>query len=207
VGVITIAVLLLALVGIAAFFVLRPPAAVQTAQTNSNEGKAATNKKEASPDTSANDTPLVAQPGADSPFKITATASSVRLAVQANTYFAANAMDNRRATAWIEGAEGAGIGEWIRFDFDREVKLHRILILPGYFKSPEIWRENNRLAAATVYFSDGSSRDLSFSDRMESQKFDVGPVKTKFVRLVIKQVYYGSDPDTAVSEVAFEWEP
>jgi hypothetical protein len=24
---------------------------------------------------------------------------------------------------------------------------------------------------------------------------------------VIKSVYYGSDPDTALSEVAFEWEP
>jgi len=25
--------------------------------------------------------------------------------------------------------------------------------------------------------------------------------------LVIKSVYYGPDPDTALSEVAFEWEP
>jgi F5/8 type C domain len=207
VGVIAIAVLLLALVGIAAFFVLRQPGGVQTAQTNSNEAKPGASKKETSPDTNASDTPLTAQPTTDSPLKITATASSVRLAVQANTYFAANAMDNKRSTAWIEGADDGGIGEWIRFDFDREVKLHRILILPGYFKNPEIWRQNNRLAAATVYFSDGTSRDLTFSDRMESQKFDVGVVKTKFVRIVIKQIYPGPDPDTAVSEVAFEWEP
>jgi hypothetical protein len=42
---------------------------------------------------------------------------------------------------------------------------------------------------------------------MDSQKTDVGSVRTKWVRFVIKSVYYGTDPDTALSEVAFEWEP
>jgi hypothetical protein len=205
VGVIAIALLLLALVGIAAYFVLRQPVGTQTAQTNGNiEQKSATPKKDvqASPDPA--ETPEIRT---NQGLKITADASSVRYAVQSNTYYAANAIDGKRSTAWIEGVDGPGIGEWIRFDFDREVKLHRILVLPGYFKSTDIWKENNRLAAATAYFSDGSSRDLTFSDRMESQKFDVGTVKTKFVRLVIKQVYDGTDPDTAISEIAFEWEP
>jgi hypothetical protein len=102
--------------------------------------------------------------------------------------------------------DGAGLGEWIRFDFDREIVLHRILWQPGYFKSPQIWAENNRLAAVTAYFSDGSSREWIFTDQMESQKVDVGSVRTRWVRFVIKSVYYGSDPDTALSEVAFEWE-
>ena len=59
----------------------------------------------------------------------------------------------------------------------------------------------------TAHFSDGSSREINFSDQMESQKTDLGSVKTKWVRFVIKSVYYGQDPDTALSEVAFEWEP
>jgi len=46
---------------------------------------------------------------------------------------------------------------------------------------------------------------------MESQRVDVGSVKTRWVRLVIGSVYRGTDPgpndDTALSEVAFEWEP
>jgi hypothetical protein len=45
--------------------------------------------------------------------------------VQANTYYAANAIDGKSSTAWIEGAAGPGVGEWIRFDFDREINLHR----------------------------------------------------------------------------------
>ena len=141
---------------------------------------------------------------------ITASASSVRLALQANTYYAANAIDGKRTTAWIEGVDGPGLGEWIRFDFDREINVHRILIQPGYFKSPQIWGENNRLASITAQFSDGTSRELKFADTMESQKIDVGSIRIRWVKLVIKSVYYGSNPgpsdDTGLSEVAFEWD-
>ena len=151
------------------------------------------------------------EPRSATPLKITASASSIRLAVQSNTYYAANAIDGKRSTAWIEGVDGPGIGEWIRFDFDREIVIHRILIQPGYFKSPLIWAENNRLAVLTAQFSDGSSRELPFADSMTSQKADVGAIKTRWVRFVIKSVYHGTTPgstdDTALSEIAFEWEP
>src|SRR5260370_35228735 len=89
----------------------------------------------------------------NTPLKITATASSVRLAVQSNTYYPANAIDGKRSTAWIEGVDGPGIDERIRFDFDREINFHRILIQPGYFKRPLIWGENNRLANVTGVLS------------------------------------------------------
>jgi hypothetical protein len=145
------------------------------------------------------------------PLQITASASSVRLAVQANTYYAANAIDGKSSTAWIEGAVGPGIGEWIRFDFNREINLHRIVIQPGYFKGPQVWAQNNRLAKVSAQFSDGSSRVLTLDDRMESQRFDLGSVKTRWVRIMIGSVYPGSDAgpndDTALSEIAFEWEP
>jgi cytoskeletal protein RodZ len=215
-GVVAIALLLLALVGIAGYFVLRQSGGTESTQTNqsstptvkgasspgnNNQWKNGNEpNNQSSPDTSeaANNTPL----------KITASASSLRLAVQSNTYYAANAIDGKRSTAWIEGdVDGPGLGQWIRFDFDREINLHRILIQPGYFKSPAIWAQNNRIATLTAYFSDGSSRDLNFSDRMDSQKVDIGSVKTRWVKLVVKSVYYGTDPDTAISEIAFEWEP
>jgi len=204
VGVITIAVLLLALVGIAAVFVLR-----QSGEKEPETDRAAVPSTKSPSPGNAKDEPPVSTSPADqpnTPLKITASASSIRLAVQANTYYASNAMDGKRTTAWIEGADGAGLGEWIRFDFDREIVLHRILWQPGYFKSPQIWAENNRLKAVTAYFSDGSSRELTFTDRMESQKVDIGSVRTRWVRFVVKDVFYGSDPDTAVSEVAFEWD-
>ena len=216
-GVIAIALLLLALVGIAGYFVLRQQATSPTVREGSgsptpNREKAAAQKNDPVPtDTRSPDEMSTPEPRAGTPLKITASASSVRLAMQSNTYYAANAIDGRRNTAWIEGVDGPGVGEWIRFDFDREIVIHRILIQPGYFKSPLIWTENNRLAVLTAHFSDGSSRDLSFVDSMTSQKADVGAIKTRWVRFVIKSVYHGTTPgstdDTALSEIAFEWEP
>lgn len=216
VGVIAIAVLLLALVGIAAFFVLRQSGGDESAQANragnANRGSSPTVREGvASPGANNQSSPDTSEPTNTTPLKITASASSMRLAVQSNTYYAANAIDGKRSTAWIEGLDGPGLGEWIRFDFDREINLHRILIQPGYFKSPAIWAENNRIATLTAYFSDGTSRDFSFADRLESQKVDVGSVKTRWVKFVIKSVSHGTNPgstdDTALSEVAFEWGP
>ena len=140
------------------------------------------------------------------PNKITATASSTRPALAGNTYDAGNVLDGRLMTAWVEGAEGPGLGEWIRCDFEREVTLERISIAPGYFKSPQIWARNNRVAAATFYFSGGDSRQFRFPDRMEEQLLELGAVRTSWVRIVINEVYAGADPDTAISQLAFEWE-
>jgi hypothetical protein len=219
--VVAIVVLLVALVGIAAFFVLRQPGGTESGQANrpGDANRGASTPARDGPAINANQgsSPTVREGSSDSrtasdsqsgaPLKITASASSVRLAVQANTYYPANAMDGKRSTAWIEGVDGPGLGEWIRFDFDREIDLHRVVIQPGYFKSPQIWAENNRIATLTASFSDGTSRDLNFSDRMDSQKIDLGSVKTRWVKFTIKSVYYGTDPDTAISEVAFEWGP
>ena len=207
-GVIAIALLLLLLVGIVGFFVIKQSSANQTAQTSSpspTPANGSTSVVKATPD-DRDDSSFSSTSQTGTPLKITASSSSMRLAVQSNTYYASNAIDGKRSTAWIEGAEGPGIGEWIRFDFDREINLHRILIQPGYFKSPQIWAQNNRLATLTAQFSDGSSRQLNFDNRMESQKVDIGSIKTRWVRLTIGSVYYGTDPDTAVSEIAFEWE-
>ena len=142
-----------------------------------------------------------------SPLEIKVTASSVRYSVQTNTYDPANTIDGSKNTAWIEGVDGPGLGEWLRYDFDREINLHRILILPGYFKSQAIWAGNNRISAAAFYFSDGTKRIINFPDRMERQKVDVGSIKTRWVRIELEDFHFGKDPDTAISEVAFEWEP
>jgi hypothetical protein len=203
-----IVLLLIVLVAIAAIYVIQhSPANSNQANTGSPTPYRPTPQPTRTASGDATPTPSVTS----GPLQITASSSSVRLAVQANTYYAANAIDGKSSTAWIEGAAGPGAGEWIRFDFDREINLHRIIVQPGYFKGPQTWAENNRLAKVTLQFSDGSSRVLPFDDRMESQRFDVGSVKTRWVRLVIGSVYEGSNPgpndDTALSEIAFEWEP
>jgi hypothetical protein len=142
------------------------------------------------------------------PLGITATASSERSPESGVTYGPGNVTDQSLATAWDEGVDGPGIGEWVRFDFDREIKLNRIIITPGYFKTPGIWRQNNRLAGATFYFSDGSSRHFTFPDQMVERRLEVGGIRTRWVRLEISDIYPGSvdAEDTPISSLAFDWE-
>lgn len=151
--------------------------------------------------------PSESQPGSTSEIRITATASSVRAPIPTANYKASNAADGRLNTAWIEGAEGPGIGEWIRFDFDRQVELRGLTIAPGYFKSPDIWAQNNRLAAVSLQFSDGTVQRSRFPDRMEQQTLSFGSRKTSWVKILVDEIYFGKDPDTAIGEVSFDFGP
>ena len=213
-GVLAIAVILLVggVLGAAYLFSQRKQnqtAAATGNTTNNNLKESAPSPKQGTSTPIGSDKALTAD-GLNtkgSPLQIKVTASSVRYAVQSNTYDPANTIDGSQATAWIKGKDGPGAGEWVRFDFDREINLHRILILPGYFKSPAIWAANNRISAASFSFSDGTKRVIEFPDRMERQKVDVGSIRTRWVRIELEDFYFGKDPDTAISEVAFEWEP
>lgn len=158
---------------------------------------------------SAASTELRAIPTGAVPLKITVVASSTRLSSEGNTYDPKNVLDGKLSSAWDEGVSGPGIGEWIRFDLDRQIRLTAIRIVPGYFKNAQLWAHNNRLAAATFYFSDGTSRHFVLDDRMAEQSLEVGGVKTSSVRMTIDRVYGGSfdSEDTPISEIAFNWEP
>lgn len=174
----------------------------------SNQSQGASSS--ASPlDSASAPSPTQPRPTAASPaqLSITATASSSRTATSENSYEATNILDRSLRTAWVEGVGGPGIGQWIRCDFDREVKLQRIRIAPGYFKNSRVWLHNNRLARATFYFSDGSSRPFTFPDRMEEQQLEVGEISTHWVRMTIDDIYAGSvdTEDTPISQLTFDW--
>lgn len=48
------------------------------------------------------------------------------------------------------------------------------LAQPGYFKSPDRWRQNNRLARVVVTLSDGRQIATSFRDGMREQTIAIG---------------------------------
>src|SRR5690242_16801427 len=103
-GVIAIALLLLALVGFVAFFVIKQSGGNQSAQATPSSSPAAKPTASAEKVTRDDRAEIASSSPANvAPLKITASASSIRLAVQANTYYAANAIDGKRSSAWIEG--------------------------------------------------------------------------------------------------------
>jgi hypothetical protein len=212
-----VVVLLLVMTGFGIVYLLR-----DKNTDNTNAANAVNTRSENIPDVNANNSTARAnvnnsnanankpntETSRDTPLKITATASSTLTPVRGNTYLPGHVLDGSLLTAWSEGVSGPSVGEWIRCDFNREVKLRRILITPGYFKSTALWSQNNRLAAATFYFSDGTSRRFTFPDRMQEQRLETGNVKTRWVRMVIDETYAGSvdSEDTPISQMTFEVE-
>ena len=149
----------------------------------------------------------------DGNIRMTASASSHAASYRGEntgdyySYEPSQALDGDLDTAWVEGVKGPGISEYIQCDFGREVTLRKVTITPGYFKSTDIWQRNNRLAQATLSFSNKTSREVGFDDAMEQQSVDTGGVKTRWVRLTINDIYPGNRPegsDTAISEITFE---
>lgn len=196
-GVIVIALCLVALVLLGAAFLAKD--FLFPNKNNANNNTPNTNNA----NTGKSPTPT---PTPANQYKI--SASSTRAPYNGITYNPSFLIDENLSTAWIEGASGEGIGESVRCDFGKTVTLKKIIVYPGYFKGESTWGKNNRLAAVTFYFSDGSSLEANFDDEMKPQTVDVGKIKTTYVKLVIGDVYAGETDfeDTAVSEISFVFE-
>ena len=136
---------------------------------------------------------------------ITISSSSTRRSEKGNSYSPKLALDGNPRTAWAEGAIGPGVGQWIAFDFEKEVVLKKLVIMPGYFKTRELWSKNNRVSSAVLEFSDKLKKTVSFSNKMEEQVIDLSGIKTKSVLIRIKGYYPGRTDrkDTLISEVKF----
>ena len=122
-------------------------------------------------------------------------------------YQAWMAVDGSRETAWVEGAAGAGIGEWIMLTFPGTIEIHSIGMDIGYNRNADTFAKNNRIKRATLIFSNGERIELGFADRRGLQTIPLvrapGPnIETTYVKVVIEEVYRGSRyDDTCLSEI------
>jgi hypothetical protein len=141
------------------------------------------------------------------PLRFSASATSTRAAMGRSQYTASLAADDDPATAWVEGADAAGIGEAISITFSRPARVARLRFLAGYFKSPQAWSSNNRIKRATITLDDGRELHATFTDDMRPQTVDIGGAAITNFTVTIDEVYLGGDElDTAISEIAVEEE-
>ncbi len=115
-----------------------------------------------------------------------------------------NTRDERAETAWVEGVKGPGIGEWIAFTFKPQT-LQYLEIYPGYGKSKDLFFANHRLKRATLIFSDGTRAAVQLFDEMRTQTVALpAPVHTSSLRLIIEEVFPGSQyDDTVIAEISW----
>lgn len=107
------------------------------------------------------------------------------------TYGPENAIDGDYRTAWVEGADGAGIGSWIELDFDGVHKINGIEISNGYKKEEGLYHRNLRIKKVRIYDLDGNSKVYTLHDQfVGTDRIDFDePLETSSLRLEIVSVY------------------
>jgi len=143
----------------------------------------------------------------------TITASSSLPASRTINYGPNNAHDFDHTTAWVEGADGPGIGESLTYEFPGGCpRITTVKILNGYVKSEKAWRENNRVKQLRIWYEGKPLAILDLEDTRDMQCFEVGTLgynnsdAAKWqLRFEIVAVYPGTKyHDTAITELIFE---
>ncbi len=91
-----------------------------------------------------------------------------------------NLNDYNFNTAWVEGAIGDGIGEFVEyefpenFDYASPYSFHgECIIFNGYCKTYKTWSENSRVKQLQAYFNDEPICMIELNDIWLEQSFDI----------------------------------
>jgi hypothetical protein len=130
------------------------------------------------------------------------SASSTLEATSTNNYRPTNLLDGDLTTAWNEGAEGPGVGQWVRFEFSEPLTLARMEIANGYQKDKERFQGNVRVKSLKVEYSNGITQLVDLLDTEDLQTVTTTRQAVEWVKLTIVSVYPDYEwEDAALSEV------
>ena len=133
----------------------------------------------------------------------------------ADRYAAEKAHDFSIVTAWVEGVEGNGEGEYIKYAFPGTCpRITTVLIHNGYVKNWDVWRDNGRVKKLLMYYNDKPYVILHLQDTANLQSFDVGILGHEersdaspawSIKFEILEVYPGKKyEDTVITEIYFD---
>lgn len=129
------------------------------------------------------------------------------------SYSATSANDLNYKTAWVEGVEGAGIGEYLEYHFkNKSPKVTHIIVSNGYLKSDKAWKNNNRVKSLKVYINGLEYGVLQLEDSKTDQHFKFNGFKYNsdgktdlVLKFEILEVYKGAKyDDTVITEIYFD---
>ena len=107
----------------------------------------------------------------------TVSASSTLKSQGDNVYDASNAHDLNYKTAWVEGAPGDGVGQYLLYKFAPEnPRITEIIVVNGYVKSQTAWENNARAKKLKLYVNDRAYAILNLKDQRAAQHFTVEPI-------------------------------
>ncbi len=130
-----------------------------------------------------------------------------------HTYRAQNAHDLSLRSAWVEGVDGQGTGEYLEYVFEPESpRITHIKVFNGYVKSENAWKANSRVKRLDVYVNGAPFARLHLQDTRAEQTFALpAPLGRRAdgqelrLRFEIAAVYPGDRyEDTALTEIFFD---
>lgn len=137
------------------------------------------------------------------------------------TYLAKNLMDNNLKTAWCEGVNGVGNGQWVKLFWKQKKAISAIEIFEGYQKSMNLYGKNGRPLKLKFEFSNGKTIivDMENERVYQNSKWSKVPyfwanyssvvlldkkIKTSYVKITVLKAKAGTKyADTCISEVKF----
>ena len=148
------------------------------------------------------------------------SASSELASTTKITYSASNAHDLSYKTAWVEGVDGYGIGEYLTYHVQpTNPRITEVIVVNGYVKSEQAWRDNARVKKLKMYIDDEPHVILNLLDTKTEQHFKVEPIGESdrknmtalakkplwTMKFEILEVYEGDKyEDTAITEIYFD---
>ncbi len=194
-----------------------PPASVPSASRvepaqapQPTSASAPAEQKLATPTAASSDLPPPHAPNEDCSRSgdMTVCASSALTPAQGSSYGPRNLADGDDKTAWVEGSNGQGLGEFVVLEFDTPRMVRGLTIRNGYDKSADIFAKNSRVKDVELRFSSGESVTATLNDQPGPQHLALSqPIEAKWVELVIRSVYPGSKyADTAINEITVDTE-
>jgi hypothetical protein len=171
---------------------------LSTSTTSATTGTSTSTTTEANPgSTTSSAVPGTTLAKGQSLSPTSVEASSVLPSENGITYEPGNLLDGLLETAWQEGADGGGEGEWVQFDFGREITLSAVEIANGYQKDSARFSGNPRVETLRVEYSDGTTQQVRLYDDTGFQEIALTQRPTEWLRLTILSVYPGDQWDDA----------
>ncbi|MFH1765514.1 MAG: formylglycine-generating enzyme family protein [Gemmatimonadota bacterium] len=149
--------------------------------------------------------PAIPAPGSDAEA-LDATRITVHTSSEVPQTGPASAIsDGISSTAWMEGAVGDGVGEWVELNLGRRCTVWRLEVWNGV-QAPATEAEdpfllNQRVQDVQVDLGDGNPFLYTLEDRKDRQVIPIDGKAAETIRLRIRSVYKATRPNTGLSEV------
>jgi len=140
------------------------------------------------------------------------TASSFLPPDTANVDYKPENLLNGYRSAWVEGAKGYGIGEYVVFYFPSDsYRVTHVFIANGYVSSGSMYRDNSRVKKLKMYVDEIPFAILNLEDIRREQIFKFDPIERAHynpwtIKFEIMDVYKGDKhDDTAITCIGFDY--